>query len=62
MTPGTLIEEELLGQEPNYLGVLYPNGKQAITMGLCDLSTGEILLQTFDGAFNGVVLVSHIEC
>lgn len=48
MTSGTLIEEELLGQEPNYLSVLCLNGKKAITMGLCDLSTGTMLLQTFE--------------
>jgi len=48
MTPGTLLEEELLGQEPSYLGILCPHGKQTITLGLCDLSTGEIVLQTFD--------------
>lgn len=49
MTPGTLIEEELIGQDLNYLGVLCPQGKNAVTMGLCDLSTGAMLLQTFDG-------------
>lgn len=48
MTPGTLMEEELLGQDPNYLAVLCHNTKENVTLGLCDLSTGEMILQTFD--------------
>ncbi len=47
MTPGTLVEDELLDQDPHYFAVLCSNNKQDLTMGLCDLSTGETLLQTF---------------
>ena len=60
MTPGTLLEEELIGQDVHYLSVLCPNGKDDITIGLCDLSTGQMVFQTFDATHLRTALAQFV--
>lgn len=63
ITPGTLIEEELLSKENNYLMSIYKGCKYGIA--LIDVSTGEFLtttVDTFDEVIAEILKFTPVEC
>ncbi len=63
ITPGTLIEEELLTKENNYLISIYKGFKYGIA--LIDISTGEFLVtsvKNFDDVVAEILKFSPVEC